>query len=112
MVSSIGFQLSGHKKITGFGVRRTCGRGSVRKVIGQYIARPALGYIANKVADIITGTGRRITYRKRRTAGSYKLAGAGKRKPRSTLVRKRKTGTGATRRAPRKTLGVRRRRVY
>ncbi len=82
MVSSIGFQLSGHKKITGFGVRRTCGKGVIRRAVGA-VTRPALTYVANKIADLITGSGK--TYRKRRSGGSYKLAGTGS-IPRKTLT--------------------------
>ena len=95
MVSSIGVQLNSRKTITGFGTRKI-GRGIVRKTIGA-ITRPALTYIANKVSDLISGTGKKRVY-KRKTAGSYKITGMG-RKPRSSL--KRKTGGS---RKPRTTL--------
>ena len=94
MVSSVGWKLNSRKPITGFGTRKT-GRGVVRRTIGA-IARPALTYIANKVSDLISGTGKKRVY-KRKTAGSYKITGMG-RKPRSSL--KRKTGG----RKPRTTL--------
>ena len=117
MVTTVGWLLNSRKPITGFGVRRTTrrttrGRGIVRRALGA-ISRPALGFIANKVADLISG-GRRRVYRKR--GGSYRLTGMGRR-PRATLTRRRpvrrSTGCGIyKRRAPRRTLGVRRRRVY
>ena len=115
MVSRVGWNLNSRSLITGFGVRRrrttTRGRG-IRKVLGA-VSRPMLGFIANKVADLISG-GRRRVYRKR--GGSYRLTGMGKRRPRATLTRRRpvrkSTGCGYKRRAPRRTLGVRRRRVY
>ena len=113
MVTSVGWLLNSRKPITGFGVRRrrtTRGRGIVRRAIGA-VSRPMLGFIANKVADLISG-GRRRVYRKR--GGSYRLTGMGRR-PRATLTRRRpvrkSTGCGYKRRAPRRTL-VRRRRVY
>ena len=109
MVSSVGFQLSANRRIVGFGRRSTRGRG-IRSVVGNVLARPALTFIANKVADLISGSGRK-TYRKRTVRGSsFKLSGAG-RKPRKTLIR-RKTGTGIKRRAPRRSLaGLRKHRV-
>ena len=116
MVTSVGWLLNSRKPITGFGVRRrkpaTRGRGIVRRAIGA-VSRPMLGFIANKVADLISG-GRRRVYRKR--GGSYRLTGMGKRRPRATLTRRRpvrrSTGSGIyKRRAPLRTL-VRRRRVY
>ena len=116
MVSRVGWNLNSRSLISGFGVRRrrttTRGRG-IRKVLGA-VSRPMLGFIANKVADLISG-GRRRVYRKR--GGSYRLTGMGKkRRPRATLSRRRpvrrSTGSGIyKRRAPRRTL-VRRRRVY
>ena len=108
MVSSISYKLAQNKLITGFGTRRctTRGRGVIRRTIGS-IARPALGYIANKVADLISGTGRRTV----RRAGSWKPTGMGvRRKPRSTLKR-RTIGTGLKRRALRRGTGLRRKRV-
>ena len=45
-LSSVGWQLNSRKKITGFGTR---GRGVVRRTVGA-IARPAITYIANKIA--------------------------------------------------------------
>ena len=108
MVSSVGFQLSANRRINGFGARRsTRGRG-IRSVVGNVLARPALTFIANKVADLISGSGKRKIYRKRTVRGSsFKLSGAG-RKPRKSLIRRR-TASGykkhaTTRRAPRKTL--------
>ena len=113
MVSSVGFLLGKNSRVTGFGVRRpaTRGRGFIRKAVGA-VSRPALTYIANKIADVISGSGRkrRTTVRKTVRGSSWKLTGQGRRKPRSTLTRKRRTTT--TRRAPRRTLGgVRKRRV-
>ena len=117
MVSRVGWNLNSRSLITGFGVRRTTrrttrGRGIVRRAIGA-VSRPMLGFIANKVADLISG-GRRRVYRKKR-GGSYRLTGMGRR-PRATLTRRRpvrrSVGCGYKRRAPRRTLGVRRRRVY
>ena len=109
MVSSIGYKLAQNKLVTGFGTRRctTRGRGVIRRTIGS-IARPALGYIANKISDLISGG-------RTRRAGSWKPTGMGvRRKPRSTLKR-RTIGTGLKRRAPRRTLrrgtGLRRKRV-
>ena len=115
MVSRIGWNLNSRQLISGFGVRRrrtvrSSGRGIVRRAVGA-IARPALGFIANKIADMISGG--RIVRRKR--GGSYRLTGLGRRRPRATLTRRRpvrkSTGCGYKRRAPRRTLGGRRR-VY
>ena len=90
MVSSIGFSLGANRRITGFGRRRvpvTRGRGVIRRTLGS-IARVPLTFIANKVADLISGSGKRRTYRKRSVRGSsFKLSGAG-RKPRRKLQRK------------------------
>ena len=101
MVSSIGIQLQKNRKITGFGLRRRVpvnriGSGVVRRTIGA-IARPALGWLANRISDAISGSGKRRTYRKRTVRGSsFKLSGAGrKRKPRTTL--RRKLGLGRKR---------------
>ena len=114
MVSSISYKLAKNDLVTGFGAHQkhatSCGRGYVRKVVGA-VSRPALTYIANKIADVISGTGRRKAVRKPRTvhsAGSWRPSGFGMRKkPRSTLTRKRRTtvgsGTRKTRR-PRSTL--------
>ena len=113
MVSRIGWNLNSRSLITGFGVRKrrtvTRGRGAVRRAVGA-IARPALGFIANKIADMIS-CGRIV--RHRRSGGSYRLTGMGKRRPRATLSRRRpvrkSTGCGIyKRRAPRRTLGRRR----
>ena len=116
MVSSIGSQLYTRTRISGFGRRRPAGRGVVRRVMGT-IARPALSFIANKVADLISGTGRRrrAAPRRRVTCGtSYRLTGMGRKRraPRSTLSRRRpvRTVRAYKRRAPRARLGVRRRR--
>ena len=58
MVSSIAYLLGKNDRVTGFGARRkptsSCGRGYVRKVVGA-VSQPALTYIANKPADVITG---------------------------------------------------------
>ena len=109
MVSSISYILGKNSRVTGFGVRRpaTRGRGFIRKAVGA-VSRPALTYIANKIADVISG-GSRVRRRKTVRGSSWKLTGQGRR-PISTLTRKRRTTT--TRRAPRRTLGgVRKRRV-
>ena len=100
---------------SGFGYRKrrtTRGRGIVRRTIGN-ISRPVLGFLANKVADLISGSGRRRTVRRSRVGGSYRITGAAvrRRAPRSRLTtRRRTTGCGYKRRAPRRTLVVRRRR--
>ena len=119
MVSSISYLLGKNDRVTGFGARKcrpsTAGRGYVRKVVGA-VSRPALTYIANKIADVISGTGRRKAVRKPRTvhsAGSFRPSGMGMiRKPRASLTRKRRTtvGTG-TRRKPRASLTRRMRRI-
>ena len=116
MVSSIGYQLAKSRKITGFGrpIRRVpvtrIGSGVIRRTVGN-IARPALGWIANRIADAISGSGRKKVYRRRTVRGSsFKLSGAG-RKPRKSLIH-RSTASGykkrATTRRPRKTLRKRR----
>ena len=112
MVSSIGFSLGANRRITGFGRRRVpvtrIGSGVGRRTIGA-IARPALGWLANRISDAISGSGKRKTYRKRTVRGSsFKLSGAGLR--RKTTYKKRTTTT----RKPRKTLacGLRKRRVH
>ena len=112
MVSSIAYLLGKNDRVTGFGVHHrkpttSCGRGYVRKVVGA-VSRPALTYIANKIADVISGGSRkRRAVRKPRTvhsAGGWKPSGYGvrRRRPRSTLTRTRRTtvGTGH-RRKPR-----------
>jgi len=119
MVSNIGWNLNSRRKITGFGTRkRTTGRGVIRRVVGS-VTRPVLGFLANKIADAISGGGRRrVVHRRRIThrvhhAGSYRLTGMGaRRKPRARLgVRRvRRVGSGV-RRAPRRHLVHRRRRV-
>ena len=99
MASRVGWNLNSRRLISGFGVRRrrtvrSSGRGVVRRAVGA-IARPALGFIANKIADMISGGAvrrRRVVHR-RPLGGSYKLTGMGKRrKPRSTLSRRRTVG--------------------
>ena len=108
MVSSIGFQLSSRKRITGFGYRKrrpTTGRGIVRRVIGS-VTRPVLGLLANKIADAISGG--RVT--RRRRGGSYKLTGMGRRPRRHLGVRRAVRKVGGYKRRPKSTLGVRRRR--
>ena len=121
MVSSISYLLAKNTRVTGFGVHRkrsaSCGRGYVRKVVGA-VSRPELTYIANKIADVISGTGRRRAVRKPRTvhsAGSWKPSGMGvKRRPRASLTRTRRTtvGTGRKTRKPRATLARVRRLVF
>ena len=90
MVNSISYKLGQNRLVTGFG-RRTCGRGMVRKTFGT-IAIPALTYIANKIADVISGSGvhrRRTVHR----GASYKITGSGRR-PRRTLVSRRRRTVG------------------
>ena len=121
MVSSISYKLAKNDLVTGFGVHRkhatSCGRGYVRNVVSA-VSRPALTYIANKIADVISGTGRRRAVRKPRTvhsAGSWRPSGMGvRRRPRSTLTRTRRTtvGTGRKTRKPRATLARVRRLVF
>ena len=79
MVSSVGFQLSKNKLITGFGKKRpTRGRGVIRSVSGMAV-RTLGNMLVNRIANAISGS------------GSYKMTG-GKRKPRKTLTGgKRKT---------------------
>ena len=116
MVSSLSYKLAKNDLVTGFGVHRkrstSCGRGYVRKVVGA-VSRPALTYIANKIADVISGgSRRRRAVRKPRSvhsAGSWRPSGMGvRRKPRKTLgTRKRRTttaGAGRKTRKPRSTL--------
>ena len=115
MVNPVSYKLAKNDLVTGFGVHRkhatSCGRGYVRKVVGA-VSRPALTYIANNIADVISGGSRRRAVRKTRTvhsAGSWRPSGMGvRRRPRSTLTRKRRTttvGTGARKtRRPRSTL--------
>ena len=112
MVSSIAYLLGKNDRVTGFGARRTCrpsttGRGYVRKVVGA-VSRPALTYIANKIADVISGgSRRRRAVRKPRTVhgSSWRPSGMGMRKPRKTLgTRKRRTTAGTGHRKPRSTL--------
>ena len=123
MVSSLGYQLAKNRRVTGFGMaRRRCatGRGIVRKVLGA-LSRPALTFVANKVADAISGGARRRVVRRRprtQRASGYRLAGSGyllagqRRRPitrLSGLGRKRKTTTARrVTRKPRSRLGVRR----
>ena len=94
MVSSINYLLGKNDRVTGFGVHRkrsaSCGRGYVRKIVGA-VSRPALTYIANKIADVISGGSRkRRAVRKPRivhSAGSWRPSGMGvKRRPRATLA--------------------------
>ena len=91
MVGSIGFQLQKNRRVSGFGMvhhpRRNYGSGVVRKTIGA-ISRPALTYVANKIADMISGEGSRRRIHRPRTVRS-----AGYFRP---------TGYGLARRAPRK----------
>ena len=120
MVSSIGYKLAKNDLVTGFGAHQkratSCGRGYVRKVVGA-VSRPALTYIANKIADVISGTGRkRRAVRKPRTvhsAGSWRRSGMGvkRRRPRSTLTRTRRTTVGTGHRKPRAHLTRRVRRI-
>ena len=74
MVSSLSYKLAKNDLVTGFVVHRkrstSCGRGYVRKVVGA-VSRPALTYIANKIADVISGgSRRRRAVRKPRTVHS------------------------------------------
>ena len=117
MVSSIGYLIQKNDRVTGFGARKcrpsTAGRGYVRKVVGA-VSRPALTYIANKIADVISGTGRRKAVRKPRTVrgSSWKPSGMGvRRRPRSTLTRTRRTTVGTGHRKPRAHLTRRVRRI-
>ena len=117
MVSSISYLLGKNDRVTGFGARKcrpsTAGRGYVRKVVGA-VSRPALTYIANKIADVISGTGRRKAVRKPRTVrgSSWKPSGMGvRRRPRSTLTRTRRTTVGTGHRKPRAHLTRRVRRI-
>ena len=123
MVSSISYKLAKNDLVTGFGAHQkratSCGRGYVRKVVGA-VSRPALTYIANKIADVISGTGRRKAVRKPRTvrrtvhsAGSFRPSGYGvkRRRPRSTLTRTRRTTVGTGHRKPRTTLARHVRRI-
>ena len=118
MVSSVAWQLNSRKRITGFGARcvpiHHVGKGVIRRAVGNAIVRPALGWIATKVADLISGTGKKRIYRKRTVRGSsYKITGMGSRRPRSrlsTVHRRRTVVGGMTHRKPRSTLGIRRRR--
>ena len=120
MVSFLSYKLANNDLVTGFGVHSTpCERGYVRKVVGA-VSRPALTYIANKIADEISGTGRkRRSARKPRTvhsAGSFCPSGMGvhRRRPRSTLARKPRASVGSGRkiRKPRATLARVRRLVF
>ena len=120
MVSSLSYKLAKNDLVTGFGVHRkrstSCGRGYVRKVVGA-VSRPALTYIANKIADVISdGSRRRRAVRKPRTvhsAGSFRPSGMGvhRRGPRSTLTRTRRTTVGTGHRKPRAHLTRRVRRI-
>ena len=117
MVGSVAYQLAKNRRITGFGAhhpRRHYGNGVVRRAIGA-VSRPALHYIAEKVANMITGEGhrRRIVHRRRtvRSAGSYKYSGAGRRPVRRLRTVRRVTTTRRVAvRRPRATL-LRRRTV-
>ena len=95
MVSSIGFKLAQNKLVTGFGVRRRApvkrGRGIVRNIASA--GTRALGnFLVNKLANVIAGSGRKRTVRRRKTVSgsSYKPSGYGlkARKPRKTLTRR------------------------
>ena len=117
MVSSLSYKLAKNDLVTGFGAHQkhatSCGRGYVRKVVGA-VSRPALTYIANKIADVISGTGRRKAVRKPRTVrgSSWKPSGMGvRRRPRSTLTRTRRTTVGTGHRKPRAHLTRRVRRI-
>ena len=99
MVSSIGYNLSQDRLVSGFGFRRTCGRGIVRKTIST-IARTELTYIAYKIADVISVSGKR---RRAVRGSSWKVIGAGRRKPRKTLTTRR-VGAGK-RKTARSTIG-------
>ena len=87
MITSLSYKLAKNDLVSGFGVHRkrsaSCGRGYVRKVVGA-VSRPVLTYIANKIADVNSGTGhkRRATRKPRtvRSAGSWRPSGFGMRK--------------------------------
>ena len=86
MVGTIGYQLQKNRLITGFGVRRKTY--STKRSTGRGPSKTAL----LKRISTLLGAGRKRVYRKRRTttAGSYKLSGQGRRKPRATLgIRRR-----------------------
>ena len=123
MVGSLSYQLQKNKLVSGFGLvhrpRRNYGSGVVRKTIGA-ISRPALTYVANKIADMISGEGihkRRPAIHRRktvRTAGSFRPTGFGmaRRAPRKRLTRVRHvTSACGYRRKPRSTLHRRSRTV-
>ena len=89
----------------------------MRKVVGA-VSRPALTYIANKIADVISGKGRkrravRVKPRTVQSAGGWKPLGYGvrRRRPRSTLTRTRRTTVGTGHRKPRAHLTRRVRRI-
>ena len=110
MVSNIGWNLNSRSKITGFGRKRITrsnrGRGVIRRTIGA-LSRPALTFVANKIADAITGGRRRIVRRRTAVRGSsFKLTGMGRR-PRSNL-RKRTCKARASLGGMRRKLIVRR----
>ena len=114
MVNSISYALGKQKLVTGFGARRcrpSAGRGIVRSALGA-VSRPALTFIANKIADAISGSGSRRKRRRTVRGSSYKITGTGaSRRPRSTLTRRRTTNT--TTRRPRSPLsGTGRRRKH
>ena len=115
MVGSLSYQLAKNRKISGFGLvhrpRRNYGSGVVRKTIGA-ISRPALTYVANKIADMISGEGihkRRPAIHRRKTirGTSFRPTGYGlaRRAPRKRLTRVRHvTSACGYRRKPRSTL--------
>ena len=87
----------------------------MRKVVGA-VSRPALTYIANKIADVISGGSRRAVRKPRvvHSAGSFRPSGMGvkRRRPLSTLTRTRRTTTiGTGHRKPRAHLTRRVRRI-
>ena len=111
MVGYIGYKLQKNKLVSGFGLvhrpRRNYGSGVVRKTIGA-ISRPALTYVANKIADMISGEGSRRTIHRPRTvrsASGFRPTGYGmaRRAPRKRLTLVRRVsdiGGGYKRRAP------------
>ena len=80
MVGTIGYQLQKNRRITGFGVRRKTY--STKRSTGRGPSKTAL----LKRISTLLGAGRKRVYKRRTTtAGSYKLSGQGRRKPRATL---------------------------
>jgi len=119
MVTSLGYALAKNSLVTGFGRRHyhhvhRVGGGVGRRVAGAVVSR--VGHsLVDKLAHAISGTGRR---RRVHRGASYRLTGTGThrrkhvRKPRATLMHLLAPSMGGyrRRRAPRRTLGLGRRR--